>query len=83
MNLISRTPSDISISLSRRNLQTLLAMLDYQTGLNALSRIVAEDGTSLTVWAEEDAEHYASNDRQAHVRNKMGIGPDDLPGVGQ
>jgi hypothetical protein len=54
------------VSLSRRNLEALLAMLDGDDERGEEGRALhrrVEDGTILTVIAEENAEHYG--ERQA------------------
>jgi hypothetical protein len=76
VNLVSAGPT-IRITLSRRNLDTLIRMLDVQVGNPTLKRIVADD-IHLYVTAEEDAEHYDSNDRQPEVRGVRGIGPEHV-----
>lgn len=79
MNLTSRTAKTLRVALSRRNLLTLIKMLDEHVGQPELHRIVAEDGTVLYVKAEEDMEHYNSASRQESARSIMGVGPDDVP----
>lgn len=51
---------DVWVTLSRRNLETLLSKLDRgkQASACLLTRH-CEDGTYLMVHAEEDGEHYA------------------------
>lgn len=77
MNLTSSSPTQISIALSRRNLRTLLKMLDTGVGMPVLHRTVG-DGVVLFVKAEEDQEHYTSPDRQEGLRGVMGVGPEDV-----
>lgn len=76
MNLISNKDGIIKISLSRRNLVTLLKMLDGNVAQPELHRRVDDSGTILSVKAEEDNEHYISENRQAAVLGRMGDGPD-------
>lgn len=47
----------VRVSLSRRNLTTLLNLLDRNVGMPGLRR-ACESNVSLIVSAEEDAEHY-------------------------
>lgn len=70
----------IRITLSRRNLETLLRMLDCNVAVPRLKRLVADD-IGLFVTAEENEEHYDSNDRQPEVRGIRGIGPEHI-GIG-
>jgi len=79
MNIIYQGSDKIAISLSRRNLETLLKCLDNGVPVAALVRQVSDDGTVLTVKAEENEEHYASGQRNEAARGRMGIGPDDVP----
>lgn len=79
MNLISHTSMTLRIALSRRNLLTLIKLLDEHVGQPELHRLVDADGTVLFVKAEEDMEHYNSASRQESARSIMGVGPDDVP----
>ena len=79
MNLISKEGKLISISLSRRNLLTLIKCLDQNVAMPILRRRVDDEGTVLVVKAEEDMEHYNSNARQPAAQSIMGVGPDDVP----
>jgi len=52
----------VYVSLSRRNLRQLDAMLDSADGcIKSLTR-KSESGMSLVVHVEEDADHYAGRD---------------------
>lgn len=75
MNIIRHGDGEIVISLSRRNLETLTKMLDAGVGMPHLIRRVSDE-LVLEVRSQEDAEHYNSEDRDAIVRGRMGIGPD-------
>lgn len=57
------------VSLSRRNLETLIKMLDQKTGIASLSRRT-ESGITVLVQAEENAEHYQGR--------TPGFGPEDV-----
>ena len=78
MNLRQTDNDVISVTLSRRNLNTLLKMLDMKVGYPSLHRLVDSSGTILKVTAEEDAEHYNSQDRNAEARGEMGQGPEHV-----
>lgn len=84
MNVNLTDPQSPRVTLSRRNLLTLLKMLDVKVGEPVLRRIVSpldvEPRTILYVRAEEDEQHYASLDRQESVRGVMGIGPEHIRG---
>ena len=64
--------------LSRRNLETLLKMLDRKTGICTLHRAIDDLGRVFRVSAEEDTEHYSSEERNPGDRGVMGIGPEDI-----
>lgn len=74
MNLISIN----HITLSRRNLLTLIKMLDEKVGEPTLRRTVDDAGVVLRVTAEEDSEHYNSETRAASVRGAAGVGPEHV-----
>lgn len=75
----SKGSGDVTISLSRRNLETLLKMLDLKVGMPHLRRQVG--GGILTIHAQENEEHYASQERNEEARGRMGVGPEDLPDI--
>jgi hypothetical protein len=52
----------VYVSLSRRNLRQLDAMLDTADGCNRCLTRKDESGLSLVVHVEEDAGHYAGRD---------------------
>lgn len=56
MRVVHHDEHTVMITLSRRNLQGLLAKLDDPTSLRTLLKI--EKGVRLYVEAEEDEEHY-------------------------
>ena len=60
MNLRQTDNDVISVTLSRRNLNTLLKMLDMKVGYPSLHRLVDSSGTILKVTAEEDAARFGS-----------------------
>lgn len=66
------------IALSRRNLLTLLKMLDQNVGEPTLRRTLAGGDHTIRVTAEEDTHHYASKAREPVVRGVQGVGPDDV-----
>jgi hypothetical protein len=70
MNITDTTPTAVTITLSRRNLETLITMLDVHVGMPVLYRRIVTDTTDvlLTVRAEENDDHYASR--------TPGVGPD-------
>lgn len=72
---MNRLPNGI-ITLSRRNLQTLLKMLDLRVGQPILRRGL-DDGSVLVIKAEEDEVHYQAPERGTS-QGKMGDGPDDI-----
>lgn len=60
MNVQTKDDNSIFITLSRRNLETLLSKLDRGPSESAcLLTRHCEDGTFLMVHAEPDWEHYA------------------------
>lgn len=77
MNLTRNHNGDVWVSLSRRNLLTLLKMLDHNAGLCTLHRSLGND-MALHVQAEEDLPHYQSEAREDIVRGICGIGPEDV-----
>lgn len=79
MNLVKRANGDLNLKLSRRNLLTLIKCLDMRVSKPSIHRDTG--GSFVIVTAEEDEEHYASEDRQPNVRGKMGDGPDDVPEI--
>jgi hypothetical protein len=66
------TPQAVKITLSRRNLETLLKMLDANVGTTALHRSVkfSPDDLKLIVQAEENEHHYGAR--------VPGVGPEDI-----
>lgn len=76
MNLIRHDDNMIIISLSRRNLETGIRMLDQQVSIPFIHRNMDEGGIYLQIRFEEDAEHYHSEDRNESSRGNMGVGPD-------
>lgn len=61
MNVKTDDYGTIHVTLSRRNLQTLLLKLDVEESRKTIVR-VTEDGHYLSVHAEEDAAHYAERE---------------------
>lgn len=76
MNLISDSGDRLVITLSRRNLETLIKCLDYKVGMPAIHRMVA-DGLDIVIKAEENEEHYNSEAR-GDKKGQTGVGPDDV-----
>jgi hypothetical protein len=84
MNIKKSDDNTTYVTLSRRNLQQLLNMLDKKVGRPCLTRLLGE-GRVLLVQAEEDVEHYNSEDREQAVRGIAGPGFNhggDVPMVG-
>lgn len=78
----------VRVTLSRRNLTTLLNLLDRNVGMSSLRR-ACESNISLIVVVEEDAEHYGLREPGVAVDAKgnvsYGIGIDwaaDQSGLG-
>jgi len=69
LELSAPVSGHVVVTLSRRNLETLIKMLDHKTGIASLKRLTDEG--VLLVRAEEDDEHYADRDTR-------GIGPEDI-----
>lgn len=69
MNIIANDEGRVAVTLSRRNLETLIKMLDRKTGISAIRR-QTESGTSVWVHAEENDAHYGEP--------VPGIGPEDV-----
>lgn len=70
----------IELSLSRTNLETLLMELDDPMSRRTLYRIVRDEPRLLLiVTAEEDCDHYQSEDRQPDLRGKRGRMAQDEP----
>lgn len=65
----SMVENSVLVSLSRRNLETLIKMLDQRVGMPSLVRRT-ESGIILRVRAEENDEHYGER--------KPGKGPEDV-----
>ena len=61
--------SPLTITLSRRNLETLMKLLDTGAAMPNLYRVVKPHGLVI-ICAEENDEHYATR--------PMGIGPEDI-----
>lgn len=76
MNVIRVAEGEIKIALSRRNLLYLLKALDLNVSSPALHRWT--DKGLLLVKAEEDDQHYNSEQREEPVRGIKGVGPDEL-----
>ena len=76
MNLITNDLTYLHLKLSRRNLLTLLKLLDEKVDEPFLTRI--QGHTQIVVTAEEDQDHYTSTERDVRSRGGMGIGPDDV-----
>lgn len=69
MNIVDNTDGFLYITLSRRNLETLMKMLDTGAGMSGLQRRI-DANTLLVVQAEENADHYKER--------TPGIGPEDV-----
>lgn len=71
---ISRTEDVVHVRLSRRNLEHLIKMLDTNVGMPTLKRRI-ENGTTLFVSAEENADHYSEREPglgAEHILSKLG-----------
>ena len=72
----------VYVRLSRRNLRQLDAILDNQDIRNRCLVRRAENGVSLVVQVEDDADHYEGRDpgpvRQGCVMSRA-VGPSELP----
>ena len=58
MEYESLSGGSVKVTLSRRNLLTLLAKLDEPTSMRTLYRKFHDSSSFLVVQAEEDEEHY-------------------------
>ena len=54
--------SRVYVTISRRNLRQLNAILDQPNGRNRCLTRRAENGVSLVVQVEDDADHYEGRD---------------------
>ena len=88
--ILRRDPDTIYVSLSRRNLVTLLAKLDGEpAGSQCTLERVCENGTAVIVKAEPDDQHYQGRipgrmhpDTEAAIKPKLERAEDEIRNLG-